>query len=83
MHINYTGNILTSGCSFTGTYTFSVSVVTMPSASGRTSGSFLTPFIWNKLALTFAISEKKKRGVSGAKHHHISYISTLRQVNRL
>lgn len=32
----------------------------MPSGSGRTSGSFLTPFIWNKLARTFAISEKKK-----------------------
>lgn len=53
--------ILTSGCSFTGTYTFSWSVVTVPSASGKTNGSFLTPFIWNKLALTFAISETKQK----------------------
>lgn len=52
--------VLTSGCSLTGTYTFSVSVVTIPSGSGRTSGSFLTPFIWNKLARTFAISAKKE-----------------------
>lgn len=37
-----------------------MSVVTTPSGSGRTSGSFLTPFIWNKLARTFAISVKKK-----------------------
>lgn len=41
----YIIEIHTSGCSFTGTYTFSVSVVTGPSASGKMSGSFLTPLI--------------------------------------
>lgn len=51
---------LTSGCSLTGTYTFSVNVIINPSGSGKTKASFLTPFIWNKLALTFAISETKK-----------------------
>lgn len=37
--------VLTSGCSFTGTYTFSVKVVTGPSGSGNINGSFFTPFI--------------------------------------
>lgn len=36
----------------------------MPSASGNISGSFLTPFIWNKLARTLAISENKRESVS-------------------
>lgn len=49
--------ILTSGCSLTGTYTFSLSVVGGPSASGNVNGFFSDPFIWNRLALTLAISE--------------------------
>lgn len=54
-------SVLTSGCSLTGTKTFSVSVAVVPCASGRISGSFFIPFTWNKLDRTFAISETNKK----------------------
>lgn len=54
-------SVLTSGCSRIGTYTFSFKVTGTPSGSGNCRGSFFTPFIWNKEALTFAISINGKK----------------------
>lgn len=48
--------VLTSGCSLTGTYTFSVFATTGPSGSGKTRGSFARPLIWNSDARTLQIS---------------------------
>lgn len=59
--------LLTSGCSLTGTYTFSFRVTGVPSGSGSFSGSFLTPFIWNNDALTLAISANNSMKVRGKK----------------
>lgn len=53
--------LLTSGCSRIGTYTFSFNVTGVPSGSGNCNGSFFTPFIWNRDALTLAISVKRIR----------------------
>ncbi|EAT40980.1 AAEL007338-PA [Aedes aegypti] len=52
---------LKSGCSFTGTYTFSFKVIASPSGSGSCSGSFVTPLIWKSDARTLDISSSSKR----------------------
>lgn len=53
--------VLTSGCSRTGTQTFSFNDTVAPSGSGNIRGSFFTPFIWNSEARTRAISVKKEK----------------------
>ena len=62
--------LLTSGCSFTGTYNFSDNVTIGPAFSGKLKGSRALPLLWNRHNLTLLISEKRKTGIKSESYHH-------------
>lgn len=60
-HIQSMFYVLTSGCSLTGTYSFSEIVWTGPMGSGRSNGILPLPLWWNNCKRTLLISERNKK----------------------